>query len=178
MSTLGKVNFEPYSDIIPVHRRDYPLVDKTLANPLNAVALVDGEWMTINSSSQLLRATTIGTPGNEPGNNSFLLAPTFAERGRYDVQAMAGTKVPVLWMGDYEIDTRIFDATAVVGTGAAISAVGQPLKVATITFGGRNFTGLVGAVYNEAAPAKFVGFVTRLPANNNGKLRFRTGWRR
>ena len=39
-------------------------------------------------------------------------------------------------------------------------------------------TGLVGAAYNEAAPAKFVGYVTRLPAQNNGKLRFMTGWRR
>lgn len=178
MSTLAKVNFEPLSDILPVHRRDFALADKTLANPLNAVALVDGEWMTINSSLQALRATDVTTPGAEPGNYTFLLNPTFAERGRYDTQAIAGTKFPLLWLGEYEFDTRIFDATTVVGTGAAITLVGQPLKVATITLSGRNFTGLVGAVYNEAAPTKFVGYVTRLPTNNSGKLRFVKGWRR
>jgi hypothetical protein len=178
MSTLQNVNFEPVSDMMPVVRRNFPLADKTLIQPLNANVLVDGEWMKINSSGQLLRATTIGTPGNEPGNYDFLLVPSWAERGRTDIQASSDKVYPVLWMGFWEFDTRIFDASAVVGTGAAITQVGQPLKVATITFGGRNFSGLVGAVYNEAAPVKFVGYVTRLPAQNNGKLRFVCGYRR
>jgi hypothetical protein len=178
MSTIQNVNFEPVSDMMSVVRRNYPLADKTLIQPNNAVVLVDGEWMTINSAGKLLRATTIGSLGDEPGNYTFILVPSWAERGRTDIQASADKVYPVLWMGSYEFDTRVFDAAATVGTGAPITQIGQPLKVATIAIGGRNFTGLVGAVYNEAAPAKFVGYVTRLPAQNNGKLRFMTGWRR
>ena len=179
MSTVSKVNFEPVSDFLKEHRRDFPLADGSLADPSNAVCAIDGEWWILDSAGKkLVRATDITSVGDEPGNNDFLLMPSWAERGRTDVQAMASRKMPVLFMGDYEIDTRIFNAAVTVGTGAAITTVGQPLKVATITIGSRNFSGLVGAAYNEAAPAKFVGYVTRLPAQNNGKLRFRTGWRR
>lgn len=178
MSTLQNINFEPVSDMLPVVKRNFPLADKTLIQPLNAVALVDGEWLTLNSSGQLIRATDVATPGAEPGNYTFLLMPSWAERGRTDIQATADKVYPVLWGGFWEFETRIFSSAAVVGTGAAITQMGQPLKVATITFSGRNFSGLVGAAFNEAAPAKFVGYVTRLPAQNNGKLRFMTGWRR
>jgi len=101
--------------------------------------------------------------------------PLFAERGRYDVQAIAGTKMPILFRGEYEFDTRVFDATAVVFAGAAITQPLQPLKVATIALGGRNYSGLVGSSLTDPAP--IVGYVTRLPAANGGKLRFISGWR-
>lgn len=177
MSTVQKINFEPVSDILPVQRRDFALADKTLADPLNAVALVDGEWMTLNSSYQIVRAadvTTLGTAG-AGGRATVKSFPLWAERGRYDIRAMAETKMPVLFRGDYEFDTRIFDAAAVVGGGLAITTVMQPLKVATIAIGGRNYCGLVGSQTSDTAP--WVGFVTRLPANNGGKLRFISGWR-
>ena len=134
MSTVARVNFEPVRDVLPVQRADFPLADPTLADPLNAVALVDGEWVSLNTSYQIVRASTIGTPGNEATSKSW---PLWAERGRYDVQAMGGRKMPVLWLGMWEFDTRIFDATTVVGGGAAISTIGQPVKVATITIGSR-----------------------------------------
>lgn len=173
MSTIQKVNFEPISDILPVQRRDFPLADPTLANPINAVALIDGEWLTLNTSYQLLRASTIGSVGNAASLLSF---PLFAERGRYDVQAIAGTKMPVLFRGEYEFDTRVFDAAAVVGSGAIISTILQPLKVATITIGSRNYSGLVG--HGGAADTQPIrGYVTRLPSSNGGKLRFISGWR-
>jgi hypothetical protein len=173
MSTIQKVNFEPVSDILPITRRDFPLADPTLANPINALALVDGEWLTLNSSYQILRASTIGTLGNVSTALSF---PLFAERGRYDTQGIAGTKMPVLFLGTYEFDTRIFDAAVALSSGAAITAVLQPLKVATIAMGGRNYSGLVG--HGGAADTSPIrGYVTRLPANNGGKLRFISGWR-
>lgn len=182
MSTVQKVNFTPVSDILPVHRRDFPLVNPALANPLNAVALVDGEWMYVTAAGQLQRASDVTTPGaqavNLPGNKPIRSFPTFAERGRSDVQAMSGTKVPILFLGQYEFDTRIFDAAAVVGSGTAITYVGQPLKVATITIGGRNYSGLVGSSdIGGADGTPIVGYVTRLPANNGGQLRFMSGWR-
>jgi hypothetical protein len=174
MSTVTRVNFEPFSDILPVQRRDFVLADPTLSDPVNAVALVDGEWMTLDASSKLVRASTIGTPGNLATKISF---PLFAERGRYDVRAQAEPKMPILWLGDWESDTRIFDAAVALGAGAAITFVLQGLKVATITIGARNYTGLVGHG-GSADTDSIVGHVTRLPAANGGKLRLRSGGRR
>jgi hypothetical protein len=173
MSTVGKINFEPVSDILPVQRRDFPLADKTLADPTNVVALVDGEWMTIDATNKLVRGAAIGTPGTAATVRTF---PLFMERGRADVQALSGTKTMILWLGDYEFDTRIFDAAAVVGSGAVIGTMMQPLKVATVTIGARNFVGLVG--HGGAADTHpVVGYVSRLPATNGSKLRFIKGYR-
>lgn len=168
MSTVQQVNFEPASDLLATQRRDFALNDPALANPLNAVALVDGEWMVLNDSYKLVRASTIGSVGNAATQTSY---PLIAERGRYDVQALAQRKMPIIFLGDFEADTRIFDAAATVGSGAAITFAGQPLKVATITIGSRNYSGLVG--HGGAADTQpIVGRVTRLPAVNGGKLRF------
>lgn len=172
MSTVGKINFEPVSDILAVQRKDFPLADTSLATPTNAVALVDGEWMTLNSSYQLVRAATVA---NDDELATLMSFPLFAENGRYDVQALG--KTDVLWLGEYEADTTIFDASVALGSGAAITTVLQPLKVATVTIGSRNYVGLVG--HGGAADSSpIVGYVTRLPANNGGKLRFRRGDRK
>jgi len=178
MSTVQKVNFEPVSTVLQTQFRDFPLADPTLAQPLNAVALVDGEWMVINNSYKLLRAADIATLGTAGagGRATLLSFPLFAERGRYDVQAIAGTKMPVIFRGEWEFDTRIFDAAAVVGSGAAITTVLQGVKVATIALGGRNYVGLVGHG-GSADAAPVAGYVTRLSANNGGKLRLINGWR-
>lgn len=175
MSTIQKVNLEPVSDVLPITRRDFPLADPTLSDPLNAVALVDGEWMTLDSNYKLVRAAAIGSPGARATLRSF---PLFAERGRYDVRATADKKMPILFLGSYEFDTRVFDSTAALGSGAAITAVLQPLKSATITVAsaGRNFVGLVGHG-GSADTDPIVGYVTRLPSANGGKLRFMSGWR-
>jgi hypothetical protein len=178
MSTVMKINFEPVTDILLTHRKDVKLADTTLANPMNAVALTDGEWVTFSSATatinKVVRASSITTLSDPATTISF---PVFAERGRYDVQSIG--KVPIIFMGQYEFDTRIFDATTVVASGAAMSTLLQPVKVATISAsvygaGTRYFTGLVGASYNDNAP--IVGYITRIPANNGGKLRFLSGW--
>lgn len=173
MSTIQKTNFEPVSDVLATQRRDFPLADKTLSDPLNAVSLVDGEWMTIDTNYKLVRAAAVGTPGNLAATRSF---PLWAERGRYDVRAMSEGKMPVLWRGEYEFETRVYDGVVALGSGAAITAVLQPLKVATITIGSRNYVGLVGHG-GSADASPVVGYVTKLPANNGGKLRFISGWR-
>lgn len=171
MSTVQKVNFEPVSDINPIHRRDFPLADKNLSDPMNAVALVDGEWMALDSTAKLVRATAIGSLG-DPATK--ICWPLFAERGRYDVQAMSERKMPILFLGQYEFNTRIFNASVTIASGAPITTMLQPVKVATIAIGSRNYTGLVGSAYDDVAP--IVGYVTRLPANNGGQLRFMSGW--
>lgn len=171
MSTVERINFEPVSDILATQRRDFALADKSLSDPLNPVALVDGEWMVLNAQYQQLRASDVTTPGNLAAAGSFIL---FAERGRYDVQAMSEKKMPLIFMGDFEADTRIFDAVVSLGSGAAISSVLQPVKVATITIGSRNYSGLVGHG-GSADSDPIVGRVTRLPSSNGGKLRFMRG---
>lgn len=168
MSTVERINFEPASDILATQRRDFGLADPSLADPLNAVALVDGEFLRLDNSYKLVRASTIGAAGDPALQSSHVL---FAERGRYDVRSMSETKMPIIFMGEYEADTRIFSAATVVGSGAAITFAGQPLKVATITVGARNYSGLVGHG-GTADPHPIVGRVTRLPASNGGKLRF------
>lgn len=168
MSTVERINFEPVSDILATQRRDFPLADPELSNPINAVALVDGEWMILDNSYKIVRATAIGAVGALATQTSYVL---FAERGRYDVQAMAQRKMPLVWMGHYEADTRIFNAAVALGAGAAITFAGQPLKVATITIGARNYSGVVGHG-GVADSDPIVGRVTRLPANNGGKLRY------
>ena len=170
MSTVQRINFEPVSDILATQRRDFPLATPALADPLNALALVDGEWMKLNSSYQIERACSAAGAGNAAGQTSYVL---FAERGRYDVRALSGTKMPIIMMGEFEADTRIYDATATVNGGATISAVGQPLKVASITIGSRVYVGLVGHGADPTSDKDpIVGRVTRLPADNGGKLRF------
>lgn len=173
MSTVQKVNFEPISSVLEVWRKDLELADPTLANPLNAAALVDGEWMILNTDYRLARAASIAGAGNAATVRSF---PNWHEQGRYDRQAMAGKKTTILFRGEWEFDTRIFDAALVVGGGAAITTVMQALKVSSITIGSRNFTGIVG--HGGAADTNpVVGYVTRLPANNGGKLRMMSGYR-
>lgn len=167
MSSIQRVNFEPVSNLLMTQIRDFALADKTIAEPLNTTAFVDGEWFIINSSYQAARAVAIGGTGNVATQQSYVL---FAERGRSDVLASSQRKVPLIFMGDFEADTRIFDASAAYSGGAAITTVGQPLKVASISIGGKIVSGLVGAVAADGEP--IVGRVTRLPANNGGKLRF------
>jgi hypothetical protein len=169
---IERVNFEPVSSLLGVERRDFPLADPRLVNPVNALALIEGEWLTL-VGGRLARASNIAQAGDPALALSF---PLWAERGRYDIQAIAGSKVPILYMGQYEADTRVFDAAAVVAGGAAIARDLQPLKVATIAVGARNYCGLVGHG-GAADPAPIVGHVTRLPAQNGGRLRFRSGGR-
>ena len=167
-------NFRPVSDILTLERRDFPLADKTLADPSSATPLVDGEWVNLNSSEKVIRATTVGTPGDALTAGE-LAWPVWSERGRYDVQAMAERKVPLIWMGSWEFESLIFDAAATVGSGAAITAIMQPVKVATVTIGSRNYTGLVGHGGSGDSDL-IVGYVTRLHTVNGGFLRIRGGF--
>lgn len=181
MATVQRINLELISDVIPIVRRDFQLADKTLVDPFNAAVLIDGEWMVVNDTYKLVRATDVNTAGAKAANSGKRVRsfPLFAERGRTDVQAIG--KSIVLFGGWYEAETRIFDAAAKVGGGApveypAITYVGQPLQVATITVGTRSLSGLVGADVDEFTSniPFIVGWVTRLPTNNGGKLRFRS----
>lgn len=161
-TTTQRPNFDIKSDLFLIQFRDVTLADKTLLDPRGATALVDGEWGYNNDAGLFVRASDIATPGNAATRKSY---PVWAEPGRTDTQSIR--KVAALRYGSWEADTRIFDAAAVVGGGAAITQTGQALKVATITVGGRNYSGLVGAGASDVIVAR----VEKLPALNGGKLR-------
>lgn len=175
MTTLRE-NFKPVSDVIPVVRRDFIPADRTLVDPSNPLSFIDGEWLTLDSAGKLVRPMSVAGAGNAAGTK--LCWPLWSENGRYDIQAMAERKCPLLWLNDWEFETRIFDAAAVVGgAGVAITAILQPVKVASVSLGGvygtRILSGLVGA--GAADTDRVVGYVTRLPAANGGWLRIRGG---
>jgi hypothetical protein len=176
MSTVQRINVEIISNLTRIEMRDFPLVDPTLANPANAVALVDGEWVSLDSTgAKIARSTDIATPGAQAAlTGMHFLA--WSEKGRTDVQAQAERKLTCLYHGFYTLDTRIFDAVYAGNGGAAITTVGQWLKIATITVnlsagGSRNFTGLVGHGGAGDTTSQVVARVEKLPANNGGKLR-------
>lgn len=174
MSSIQKMNFEPVSSVLQGLTRDVELVDPTLNDPTNSQVLIDGEWVVYNATgTKFVRASTYASVGNL--NTNALVFPVWFEKGRYDGQAIR--KTSAVWAMDWEFQTRIFDTSVALGSGAAITAIGQPLKVATITFGSRNFSGLVGhGGSGDSNP--IVGYVSRLPASNAGWLRVRSGYRR
>jgi hypothetical protein len=172
--TILRENFRPVGDVLPIARRDFPLADKNLATPDNPLCLEGGEWMTLNASYKLVRAASVAAAGNVPAAGA-LVFPLWYERGRHDVQAQADCKPTVLWMNGWEFETRVFDAAATVGSGAAISALWQPVKVASITIGTRVYCGLVGHGGAGTDSALISAYVTKLPAHNGGWLRIRGG---
>jgi len=140
-------NFDLVTEVQSLIRRDFAMADKTLLNPNNANPLIDGEFVELNSAYQLVRA------GN--GKSAFAV---FAERGRFDVQSLG--KVPVLFANTYEADTRVF-------TSAGLILGGNLQTSNAVTVDSQTKSGL--AVW---ASGSIMGFVTKLPANNGGRLRF------
>lgn len=168
--TIQLVNFELVSDLMATQRRDFVLDDATLVDPTVTTAIVDGEWLTLNSSYKLIRASDItqaaGTVASAPG--CYIAAPAFWEKGRYDIQALAEKKGPIVFNGYYEARTRIFDASL----GATITAVGQPLKIAVVAdAGGKKYSGLM-AHSGTADSDHTAALVSKLPAADGGWLRF------
>jgi len=166
MSTVQKVNFEPVSNLMHLQTRDFPLVDPDLADPYNAETLVDGEWMSVNGDKKMLRAADISqVAGTAAAAPSY---PLWAERGRYDVQAQGERKASLIYLGMWEFDSRIYDATSMVQDGL--------VAVAVITLGTRKYSGLVAnGTLGTPGSGITVGIITRLPTVNGGKLRIRGG---
>jgi len=141
------IHFELVTDLQGLIRRDFYLADKTLANPNATNPLIDGEFVNLDTAYKLVRGAD-GTIG----------FAVFMERGRFDVQALG--KTTVLFLGGYEADTRVF-------TSAGLTLGGKLQLSASVTVDGKTKSGLANYSAGEV-----LGYVTRLPANNGGKLRF------
>jgi len=141
------VHFELVTDLQGLIRRDFYLADKTLANPNATNPLIDGEFVSLDTAYKLVR-----------GADGALGYAVFMERGRFDVQALG--KTTVLMIGGYEADTRVF-------TSAGLTLGGKLQLSASVTVDAKTKSGLANYSSGEV-----LGYVTRLPANNGGKLRF------
>ncbi len=150
MSTAPYMNL--VSPVLPVDRRDFELVDPTILNPNNANPLLDGEWLSLNTSAYKLErgSGTLAVPSYQ----------VFAERGRYDTQG--AQKVPVLFIGSYEAETSIYNSSGL--------SVNDFLVVGDVTISATTKKGLIKCPTSSGS-YWIVGHVTRLPT---GKVRYRT----
>lgn len=148
------MSFAPYltliSEVLPVERRDFYAADPTILNPNATNPLLDGEWMSIDSSYKAARGS---------GNQAVPTWQVFAERGRYDTQAIG--KVPFLFIGGYEAETTICTLTGI--------GIGDALIVGDVTVSGQTKQGLIKCPASSGTYL-VVGFATRLPGS--GKLRY------
>jgi len=147
------LDFELVSEFTPITRRSFEVatVDAngvTILNPNSANPLVLGEWLELSGN------TMIRGSANPAAVPSYCC---MGERGRTDMQAIG--KAPFLWMGEYEADTLIMTATGITQ--------GEGLEVANVTYGALTRRGLV-----QFTTGVIVARCTRVPANNNGYLRF------
>jgi hypothetical protein len=151
-------NFVLVTELQTLTRRDFPLADPTILQPLGANPLLDGEWLDFNTSYQLQRDET-GAGGTHEGElPSF---PVFTERGRYDTQAIG--KSSVLMFGMYEADTQIVNTASL--------AIGSMLTVQDVTISALTKRGLAKVVATSGSGVVVVGYVTKLYAGLT-KVRF------
>lgn len=149
--------FKLVSEFQTIHRRPFELADPGILKPDNAAPLVEGEFLQLDTAYKMARGSADG------------VVPAFAyfaEQGRYETQAIG--KGPFLYGNFYEADTMIMDAALE----ATITTVGQPLMVNDTTIGAIVRRGLTALPGSPAGTEFVVGYVTRLPANNGGYLRF------
>lgn len=146
-------DFRLVSEFTNIHRRPFELVDPLILKATNANPLLMGEW--------LQHAGTVGRMdrGGEAAGATVPSWPVFSETGRYETQALG--KVPILYMNAFEADTLVFAAAGLT--------LGAPVSVGDVTIATLVRRGLL---LNPGGVVLTVGYVTRLPANNNGFLRF------
>lgn len=133
-------------------RPSLEVADKDILNPTvpsPKVPLMDGEFLTENSEYKLVRAS-------DP------LAPSYAWlEWRGDLGVQGAGKGAVLKGGTYEADTIVFDPASLV--------LHSPLMIsASVMVAGLARSGLVLRTGSNF----IIGYVTKLPATNGGRLRF------
>jgi hypothetical protein len=150
---MSAPHFELITELQVCIRRDFPLLVPAILNPLDARPLIEGEWLELDANYLLVRGSGAGTSG--------AVFPVHTERGRYDTQSIQ--KANVIFAGQYEAETSVFNQSANL-------TVGQALEVTDWTDAG----GIVRRALDAAASGKaVVGFVTKVTGTGAAsKLRF------
>ena len=174
MAVTNVNSLEPMDDILRITTKPAPPADIQLIDPNNALCYYGGEWVVLNTDEKYVRASTIGSVGNE--NSNALAYPLWLDRGSSDSMAHPqGMISAIIGPKGIRMRTKVYNPSVAVGSGAVISgAHGQGLKVATITLsspqGSRNFSGLVGhGGSGDSSP-----IVARTLWVRNGVLAFQT----
>ena len=130
------------------------VADRDLLNPHVAypkVPLMDGEFMTENSEYKLIRATDVPST-----------CPAYAWlEWRGDLGAQGSGRGAILKGGTYEADTIMY-------YDAGGFALHTALMVGPVTVDGLTRSGLVAHTGTNFV----IGYITKLPASNGGRLRF------
>jgi hypothetical protein len=139
------------SHVNSVARRDYASASATVLDPTEVTALVQGEWLSLDSAGELVRA-------DSPNNNAKML---FTPKGSYDAQALG--KVSVIQSQDFEVDTDMFTGTT--------WAIGDLVGIDQQTVDGT--TRSVFALHSGLTSGTdyIYGVVTKAPADNSDLLR-------
>ena len=129
-------------------RKDFTAA-AALVEPNQTNPLFDGEWVQLDSSYNAVRFVDDGDHRDAGNQNAGLVIsyPVWAERGRYDVQALK--KIPVLFGNTCELDCKIFDNTGLF--------IGCEVEVADMTYATLTKRGL--RLKNTGFA---VGYVTRI----------------
>jgi hypothetical protein len=137
-----------------VFRRDFEVADTDLLNPTESDSLVQGEWLALDSDGKLERVGASSVP------RAWQM---FTQKGDFAAQALG--KTCVLQAHEYEAETDIFDS-------ALTYAIGDELTVKAITVDSVTRSGLTNDV--TAGTDYVYAIVTKLPDNNDSKLRYQT----
>ena len=145
--------FRLRTSVLNVGIRSFTPADSSLLGPSASNPLLFGEWLTINSDYEAARPSASPAPDTIPG--PYVL---FTDQGRSDTQAIYGGRIPLIIIGSFLADTKIFTGTP---------SVGAKLEVANITYSGATKSGL-----QAATTGRVIGYVMKTAASNNGYLQF------
>ena len=124
-----------------------------LLNPVSdsVVPLIDGELVQIGANYQFVRGTTA----------NFAQPSFFAVEDRGSHNVRASRKLAAVMGGTFTADTLVWDGAP---------ALGGALEMATIT--DARFGGVARAGLQPVTTGLVIGYCTKLPAINGGRLRF------
>jgi hypothetical protein len=151
---------ETITPVNDVFRRDVEVLVEDLVDPNDPTALQQGEWVIYDATTPNKVTRVTGAVATDRG-----AMQVFSQKG--DLAAQALKKVAVLQLHEYEADTTIFEDNL---PGALI---GAPLTVDLVTVDG---VANVSALRVAGGGDLVFGHITRLPADNGGKLRFQKSY--
>lgn len=188
-----KVNFQLVSPYLQLETRDFELDFAGRNMPADILpntvvedtggdathALVDGEWLMLSGETGKLTRAFGGTFAlpDETKPVSMPCFPLYAERGRSELMAIS--KVPVIWLGSFEVDTHMINFATEFASGVGKRVVvkggvtpgikGGTAMSSTVCFSLLDLQVYTAAGAKLADDGHTVGFVTRSPASNGGR---------